>query len=145
MLGRKTSMQDPDMGSWSYSYDANGNLISTTDANSKTMRYNYDQLNRLTSKTDTNGAVSQYLWDGCTADANGNLTGCNTDYRSGWLWGTIAADGYTWLATFDQRGRKTEDMWIAPNVLGYSTTYAYNAMDQVTQTSYLEGETVQNS
>jgi len=25
-LGRKTSMNDPDMGQWQYQYDANGNL-----------------------------------------------------------------------------------------------------------------------
>ena len=31
-LGRKTSMTDPDMGSWSYSDDAVGNLVEQTDA-----------------------------------------------------------------------------------------------------------------
>ena len=33
LLGRKTAMTDPDMGTWSYRYDKNDNLIEQTDAN----------------------------------------------------------------------------------------------------------------
>ena len=49
-LGRKTSMTDPDMGSWGYSYDAVGNLTQQTDAKSQVIEFDYDQLNRLTRK-----------------------------------------------------------------------------------------------
>ena len=32
LAGRKTSMTDADMGNWSYTYDALGNLKTQTDA-----------------------------------------------------------------------------------------------------------------
>ena len=49
-LGRKTSMTDPDMGSWIYSYDAVGNLIEQTDAKSQVIEFAYDKLSRLVRK-----------------------------------------------------------------------------------------------
>gem|GEM_PF-3696194 len=55
-LGRKTRMNDPDMGQWQYGYDTNGNLISQIDAKGLTIRFSYDQLNRLLNKTDGNPA-----------------------------------------------------------------------------------------
>ena len=38
-LSRKTSMTDPDMGSWSYSYDSNSNITGQTDARSQTITF----------------------------------------------------------------------------------------------------------
>ncbi|MFC1807882.1 RHS repeat-associated core domain-containing protein [Candidatus Omnitrophota bacterium] len=49
-LGRKLSMTDPDMGTWSYFYDDNGNLVSQTDNKSQTINFTYDALNRLVIK-----------------------------------------------------------------------------------------------
>ncbi len=42
--GRKSSMSDPDMGSWSYVYDALGNLTSQTDARRCVTSLVYDSL-----------------------------------------------------------------------------------------------------
>jgi len=59
-LGRKISMDDPDMGYWEYEYDANGNLISQTDERADpgpgtmvtTAIYNeYDEMRRVISET----------------------------------------------------------------------------------------------
>ncbi|GEM_PF-1026701 len=50
-LGRKLSMDDPDMGHWSYAYDDVDNLLSQTDARGVTTTFEYDPLNRLTRKT----------------------------------------------------------------------------------------------
>ncbi len=38
-LSRKTSMYDPDMGYWVYTYDANGNLTSQKDAKNQTITF----------------------------------------------------------------------------------------------------------
>jgi YD repeat-containing protein len=35
---------------WSYLYDGNGNLTSTTDADGRTTRYAYDSLDRVTAE-----------------------------------------------------------------------------------------------
>ena len=49
--GRKIALDDPDMGDWSYGYDALGNLTSQTDAKGCIATLSYDALNRLTGKT----------------------------------------------------------------------------------------------
>ena len=54
-LGRKTDMNDPDMGAWQYTYDANGNLKTQTDAKNQTITFGYDAGNRVTSKSYTTG------------------------------------------------------------------------------------------
>ncbi|WP_035253545.1 FG-GAP-like repeat-containing protein, partial [Desulfatiglans anilini] len=57
-LGRKTAMQDPDMGAWRYAYDPSGNLTAQTDARGLTTRFGYDALNRLVLKAYSNGEPS---------------------------------------------------------------------------------------
>jgi len=50
-LGRKIAMDDPDMGVWTYDYDAVDNLTSQTDARGVTISFMYDALNRLKQKS----------------------------------------------------------------------------------------------
>jgi RHS repeat-associated protein len=60
-FGRKTSMNDPDMGPWSYQYDAPGNLTSQVDAKGQRLCFTYDVLDRLTFKrhdSNNNGCDS---------------------------------------------------------------------------------------
>ena len=38
-LSRKIAMHDPDLGDWTYAYDANGNLIQQTDANGQVILF----------------------------------------------------------------------------------------------------------
>lgn len=45
-FGRKMTMDDPDMGDWSYRYDALGNLTSQTDALGETLCFWVDPFNR---------------------------------------------------------------------------------------------------
>ena len=76
-LSRNTSMNDPDMGYWSYTYDTNGNLVSQTDAKNQTILFQFDSLNRITLKNYPTGTDVQYYYDyqygqSCT---NYNLTG----------------------------------------------------------------------
>jgi RHS repeat-associated protein len=49
-LGRRILSSDPDLGNWSYVYDAAGNVKLQIDANGKGMLFNYDQVGRLTLK-----------------------------------------------------------------------------------------------
>ena len=50
-LGRKMSMDDPDMGIWNYSYDVSGNLTYQRDAKGQIILFQYDALNRLEKKS----------------------------------------------------------------------------------------------
>jgi len=46
LLGRKISMQDPDMGAWGYAYDALSLLTAQTDALNQVTSFAYDRLKR---------------------------------------------------------------------------------------------------
>ena len=60
--GRKTYMNDPDMGVWTYLYDDNGNLIEQKDAEGHYLCFWYDGLNRMTTKgTYTSSCAIQTL------------------------------------------------------------------------------------
>ena len=59
----------------SWTYDAAGNVLTSTDANGHTTSYTYDGLNRRTSQTDALGVVQQW-----TYDAAGNVL-THTDRR----------------------------------------------------------------
>ncbi len=58
LLGRKTQMSDPDMGTWSYTYDAVGNLARQTDARGQVICYYYDAPHRQSSKVYDTPAAS---------------------------------------------------------------------------------------
>jgi RHS repeat-associated protein len=49
-LGRRTSINDPDFGTWTYKYDDDGNIIQQTDAKSQNMYLMYDSVNRIVQK-----------------------------------------------------------------------------------------------
>ena len=49
-LSRKTQMQAPDLGTWTYQYDLNGNLTRQTDAKSHQLHFQYDSLHRRVQK-----------------------------------------------------------------------------------------------
>jgi len=49
-LKRMTGLRNPDLGNWTYRFDASGNLVNQTDARGKLIKFEYDLLNRLTKK-----------------------------------------------------------------------------------------------
>src|SRR5256884_931194 len=75
MAGRKTSMTDPDLGSQTYTYDQDGNLVQSVDARGGvgTIFAGYDGLDRPIWRNTTNtptGAYDTYAYD---ATAGGNV------------------------------------------------------------------------
>ncbi|MBI3175913.1 MAG: hypothetical protein HYZ25_19505 [Chloroflexi bacterium] len=57
--GQKIAMTDPDMGGWTYDYDALGNITSQTDARGCTLTMTYDALNRMTGKSSSGACGTQ--------------------------------------------------------------------------------------
>lgn len=51
-VGRKTSMDDPDMGVWTYTYYVDDSLKTQTDAVGNIISHTYDQLGRPLTRTD---------------------------------------------------------------------------------------------
>jgi YD repeat-containing protein len=136
VAGRKTSMVDPDMGAWSYAYDAQGNLTRQTDAKNQRICLYYDALNRLVGK--------HYRSDDTCPTANANPT-LNVSYfydASPWGIGrrTMMADvsGTTTWA-YDQRGRVTSETKTVTGGGTYTTAWTYTSADRVASMTYPKG------
>jgi len=49
-LGRKKSHDDPDLGFWQFTYNANGNLKTRIDSKNQLVTFEYDKLDRVVGK-----------------------------------------------------------------------------------------------
>jgi len=123
-LGRKASMNDPDMGFWQYTYDANGNLMTQTDAEGQIISFDYDQLNRITSKSySTSDPTVIYTYDDLAipngigrlhAVTNSDVTTVYDAYdemgREESVTKAITGSSYTTLCDYDLSGKLICDL-----------------------------------
>lgn len=161
-LGRKWSATDPDLGTWKYLYDANGNIIKQIDAKNQIMTFQYDDINRLVKKEypgnprGTNFSARDFLrfvYDTDADDTGKTLaqggTGDITDKKMYGkrirLWDTT---GNTYFE-YDRRGRLTKDIRkINMNLFNgkdheiNTTTYDYFESDALKSTTLPNGEIV---
>jgi RHS repeat-associated protein len=94
--GFKTSMQDPDMGTWNYtSYSAFGELLSQTDAKNQTISMGYDALGRMTSRTDGSEGTTAWYYD-------------TSAYGVGKIGYVTAPNGYREDYVYDDKGRVSQ-------------------------------------
>jgi RHS repeat-associated protein len=133
-------------GPWSavYTYDANGNVKSRTDARAIVTSYTYDALNRLTAKTYTNdtAANTPALTYGYDTEYAWQLTQ-DEDNPVGHLNSVMATVGTTNLTTwtsgdYDQRGNLTgyvnclgSNAQSCPGA-GVGANYAYDLNEDLT-------------
>jgi RHS repeat-associated protein len=137
MLGRKTQMQDPDMGTWDYAYDAAGNLTTQDDAEHQRTCFYYDELNRLEGKyytSDTTDCPTSPTY----AVSYGHDEGTYGKGRRTSM-SVPDVDDTTW--TYDARGRVTEESKSIAGAGGgiFVTQWGYDAMDRVTVMKYPGG------
>ncbi len=140
--GRKTSLTDPTLGTWSYTYDANGNLDTHTDARGIVVDYDYDALDRVT-EVDGAGNSGQnirarrvtYTYD----------AGTGTHYNRGHLTDArVYGDGFEQYRVhwdYDGRGRNSFTNHIFPglNNLSRPISHRYDRADRVTELIYPNG------
>ncbi|WP_229390883.1 DUF2341 domain-containing protein [Methanosarcina sp. DH2] len=124
-LGRKVAMNDPDMGSWTYEYDLNGNLLNQTDARGVSTILSYDDLNRVTAIDYPNDEDVSFTYD---LEFNGTLSRVSKE---------TASSGYD----YDLRYR-VESETVTIDGASYTTSYDYDNLDRVTGISYPNGESV---
>ena len=121
LLGRKTSIVDPDVGTIGYTYDANGNRLSEIPFYVPETDWTYDALGRPLTRSGSGGNVT---WSYDTAPLGKGLLATRAD----------GAGTFTALA-YDLRGRATSDrQTISGSGLDFTT--AYDPLDQVTSRSY---------
>ena len=136
-LGRKISMDDPDLGHWEYRYDNNGNLIWQKDAKGQIITFYYDKLNRLWRVMYPDGSSVYYWYD------KPNPDGCNKqDYSIG---RRVEMNDLTGKAcySYDERGRITEETKRIGEEEAV-TQFTYNPDDSIKTIVYPDGEVVVN-
>jgi RHS repeat-associated protein len=144
-LGRKTQMQDPDMGNWAYAYDNAGNLTEQHDARGNSVCFAYDALNRATTKTARTGTscasspVAYTVTFGYDDITNNNKgLGRRTSLSDSF------GNNQTWK--YDLQGRVVSTAQTIPGAPAtYTTYFTYDAMDRVRTMTYPDGEVVTTS
>ena len=134
-LGRKASLNDRDMGAWSYGYDATGNLTRQTDARGQRICLYYDSLERLAGKhyrtDDACPSVNPSLNVSYTYDA---YDPGNGQYGKGMRTGMTDSSGSTsWNASSGApKTRMIATWWVwgvhTLQIRGWSVAPDYRAM-----------------
>ncbi|HEY6333975.1 MAG TPA: RHS repeat-associated core domain-containing protein, partial [Blastocatellia bacterium] len=128
---------NPESGTTSYTYDANGNVKTKTDLRSPStplISYTYDSLNRITSKTyaDTTPTVL-YTYDGVGVSGSSNALGRLSTVSS-----SVSESEYT---SYDPVGRVTGYVQETNNQ-PYTMSYTYDLAGHTISEVYPSGRTV---
>jgi RHS repeat-associated protein len=120
LRGMLTARTDMDMGSWSFTPNALGEVVSQTDAKSQTTTFAFDLLGRLTSRTEAEG-TSTWAWGTSSGSKNiGRLA-------------SVSGPGYSESYSYDSVGRPSSTTISADTT--YQIDYSYNnigALDTLT-------------
>ncbi|MEX1829120.1 RHS repeat domain-containing protein [Luteibacter sp. CQ10] len=116
----------------SYQYDANGQLIHSTDALNHVRSLSYDALGRVVSSADADNATTSYTYDADdrivrVVDPRGNAT--TYDYDGfGQLWRQVSPD--SGITTFSYDGNGLLQSMTRAN--GVQTAYGYDGLNRLT-------------
>jgi RHS repeat-associated protein len=131
-LSRLKQAINPESGTIQYTYDANGNLLTKTDARPLTITYGYDKLNRVITRdySDLTPDVA-YYYDNLT-NAKGRLIKVDNG---------VSKTEYT---QFDAIGRVTRSRQTTDNVAYNEMEYSYNLGGALVEETYPSGRKVKN-
>ena len=152
LAGRKTSMVDPDLGTWQYSYNRQSQLVRQTDARQKTICLYYDGLARLLGKyfRDDVGVTPlpacpnnttyhvTYTYDqyhGTDPEGDGG-----TDRSRGQLT-SVSTGSYNKAFYYNDLGLLRRETLAIAGASSYTTGYAYDSYRRPSVTQYPDGET----
>ena len=134
-----TAVTDPNGHVTSYTYDAQGNLLTKTDALSHTTTYTYNDFNEPLTATDPLGKTTTY-----TYDANGNLltkSGPVGDVTTN-TYGDVSHPGDV-TSTSDPDGRVTDFTYDTQDDVATKAVQRTNSITDTTQFVYdADGEQV---
>ncbi len=134
-MNRLVKTTFPDGKNQTASYDAIGNMVSTTDPKSQTIQLAYDEQGRVKKATYPNGTSITYSHDKAGNRVSMNDLASSTTYtydqRSRLIAEAKTVDGaaYRTLYEYDSESRLTKLTYSD----GYQLTYAYDNLDRVSQ------------
>lgn len=115
-------MNDPDMGAWSYAYNALGELIRQVDAKAQTVTLQYDKLGRMTGRAEPD-LTSTWTYDTATKGI-------------GKLASASSGNGYSRSHSYDTLGRLSSTSTVIDTPTPYVTSTSYDAYGRVLTQSY---------
>jgi len=130
--GNRTATTNPDGTSTSSLYDTLGNLLSSTDAAGNSTSYSYNSFGQTTSITDPQGGITRYSYDDrgnliSLTDPAGAATSYEYDSKGNMTRLTDAA-GQSTSFGYDTAGNMTS----VSDASGATTSYSYDAAGNVT-------------
>lgn len=137
--GNRTATANPDGTGTAASYDTSGNMLTSTDALGQTTSYAYNPFGQVTTITDPQGGMTSYGYD-----AKGNMTGL-IDVTGATTTYAYDSKGNVVKVT-DPAGQATSFVYDAKGNLamvtdssGATTSYAYDAAGNVTSVTDASG------
>ena len=133
--GRKTSIDDPDSGTWTYTYTGLNQIETQTDGEGDTLWFGYDTAGRLTERrvgSSTGTLLAEWVYD---ATGEKGLLDYSVSYTNDW---EITVDP----TSYDARNRIESQRWLIddPAVSGVEHAYAmeweYDEANHVTSITY---------
>ncbi len=137
LLGRKTAMADPDVGAWTYVYNAADELTAQIDAKGQTTTMTYDALGRMTARADADSATT-WTYDTATR-GKGKLASVTH---------AATADGsplpaVTETYSYDEYSRPAASLRVIGGA-AYATEQEYDAQGRPTVTTHPGGFKTRN-
>jgi YD repeat-containing protein len=126
-LGRRTSVESLNSGTWDYEYDLEGNLVYQEDDNGNVIEIEYDDLNREESKSSDSGTVLT-IYD---LDKIGTIS-------------MIQTPAVTKNYEYDSRLRVVEETKEIDNI-NFVTTYTYDSLNRVLTKTLPNGEVIEQT
>ncbi|WP_282611156.1 RHS repeat-associated core domain-containing protein [Pelagibius sp. Alg239-R121] len=128
--GNRITMDDPDMGYWTYAHDVLGQLLTQNDAKNQMVTMTYDKLGRISTRVEAEGTTN-WTYDNA-------MTGVGKIHQ------ISGPNGYLQVQSYDSLGRSDQTTRTISGSV-YATSMTYDAAGREDTRTYPSGFAVQNS
>ncbi len=147
-MGRRTQLNDPDLGTSTYTYNGFSELTSQTDAKNKTISMEYDLLGRLVTRSvpgavELGGGVSTWEYDTAPRGAGGTWFGAISRVE-GLKSTATGTPGYVRSFEYDALGRASSEATTIDDQI-FNERYEYSSATGRLATRYYPNSTTRTA